>query len=118
LLLAAGFLSPTLWIKCLGRSGFGFVVCAATSRDVEIWSNARKRRTLLAFGEQGSRKSLIYGQIVELPACLLAKVLVRGTRPRIGCMDAEAAFGFSYAHGHTGATQPRGRLRRKSICPE
>lgn len=62
-------------------------------------------------GEQGSRKVDDLWSDLELPACLLGKVFVRGTRPRIGCLDAEPETGFSNAQEHTRATQPCGRLR-------
>ena len=37
-------------------------------------------------GEQGSRKSVTYGRIVELPADLLDEVFACAIGPRIGCL--------------------------------
>ena len=59
--------------------------------------------------------SMIWSDL-ELPAGLLGKVFVRGTRPRIGCLHAEPETGFANAQEHTRATQPCGRLRMYWIC--
>jgi hypothetical protein len=76
---------------------------------VEKGVNGRKRKTLLAIGEQGFEK--IGNESLKLPACVLVEVLLHTTRALDGNdrNGATSETGFTGRLGHTATMQQRGR---------
>ena len=113
-----------MWFKWdVGSVWLPWFFCGHQAADWKLADHPETKNPAGFAGEQGSRNSVTYGRIVELPAGLLDEVFaclvardIRGGGPRIGCLQAEPESGLANAQEHTRATQPRGRLRMYWIC--